>query len=312
MADRPRRKWRKRLLWAGAGLSLLVGVPALLFVVNGVVLASGETAQAGQYDGVPTAPAADPREVTIVSYNIAKAFAPRGGLSFNDRATVEGRLRQMADAFKAERPDFVFLSEAMTECPPCPVDQVEFLARECGLPYWSFGENYNFGLPFYRVVGGNAVLSRYPLEGVANPSLAGRQPFYVTTNNRRALFASADLGGKSVLLGSLHNDSYQPKNNAAQMEQILEFVGERPCVLAGDFNATPDRPALAAVKRTGRFVGAFDGDPSFTGEAPLRRIDYVFAPVGWEHLGTKVIPNDTSDHRPIVARFRLPPVGASR
>src|SRR5262245_11873873 len=109
MTDR-RRKWRRRVLWAGAVVALLVGVPALLFVVNGTLLAAGETAQAGRYEGLPESPAADPREVTIVSYNIAKAFAPRGGLSFHDRATVEDRLRQMAGAIKGEKPDFVFLS----------------------------------------------------------------------------------------------------------------------------------------------------------------------------------------------------------
>ena len=45
---------------------------------------------------------------------------------------------------------------------------VPFVAHT-DLQYWAFGENFNFGLPFYRVVGGNAILSRWPIEPVGNP-----------------------------------------------------------------------------------------------------------------------------------------------
>jgi endonuclease/exonuclease/phosphatase family metal-dependent hydrolase len=303
----PRRKWRKRILWSLTLLMALVGLPGLLFVVNGALLASGEAARAGRYPGVEPSPSASgPGEVTVASYNIAKGWAPLGGLSFADRAAVEGKLRRMAAALRAERPDLVFLSEVMTECTPCPVDQAEFLARELGLPYWAFGENYNFGLPFCRVVGGNAVLSRFPLGAVANPSLAGRKPFYQTSNSRRALFAAADIGGGRVLLGSLHNDSFDLRNNEGQVRQVLEFIGGRPCVLAGDFNAQPGQRPIRLVRESGKFTGAFEGPPTFPSDRPDRRIDFVFAPAGWTHLGTRVLDADPSDHRPVVVRFRLP------
>lgn len=306
MADPARKKWKKYALRGLAVVALLILIPVVLFVVNGTILASGEVPRAGRFDDVPDTPARTPGEVTAVAYNIAKGWAPRGGLSFHDRATVEGKLRRMADAVRGERPDFLFLSEAMTECTPCPVNQVEFLARECGLPYWAFGENYNFGLPVYRVVGGNAILSRFPLEPVANPSLAGRQLFYVTKNNRRVLFAAADVGGTRVLLGSLHNDSYDIRNNDAQTRQLLEFIGDRPCLLAGDFNAMPTEPPIQRAREAGRFTGAFDGPPTYISGDRRERIDFVFAPKGWEHVETRVIEADASDHRPVVARFRPP------
>ncbi len=292
-------RWVKRAMVL---LLLLVLIPLLLFVVNGTLLASGETPVVGTLANVElSAPHGADGEVRIVAYNIAKGFAHHGGLKFTSKADVEARLKRMAEVIRGERPDLVFLSEAMTECGPADVNQVEFLARECGLPHFAFGENYNFGLPFYRVVGGNAILSREPIAAVANLSLAGRQPFYVTGNNRRALFASVERNGQSVLLGSLHNDSFNIANNGAQVRQLLEYIGDRPCVLAGDFNAKPNEEPIRLLKGSKHFEGLFDGPPTFP-EKKIR-IDYILAPKAWKHLETKVIPNDASDHYPVAARF---------
>ncbi|QEL16135.1 endonuclease/exonuclease/phosphatase family protein [Limnoglobus roseus] len=295
----PVGRWLKRIALA---LVLMAVVGLTLFTVNGLVLATGETPIVGQLPNVKLGPAhATPNEVHIVAYNIAKGFAHSGGLRFATKAEVEAQLKKMAFTIRAQQPDLVFLSEAMTECGPANVDQVEFLARACGLPHYAFGENYNFGLPFYRVVGGNAILSRTPLTPVANISLAGRQPFYVTGNNRRALFAEAEVNGKTVLLGSLHNDSFNHRNNEAQVRQLLDFIGDRPCVLAGDFNATPKQESITLVKDSDKFAGAFDGPPTFP-EKKIR-IDYVFGPKAWKHVETRVLPGDASDHFAVVARF---------
>jgi endonuclease/exonuclease/phosphatase family metal-dependent hydrolase len=302
-----RRTWRKLLFWTAGVASVRVGLPISLFVLNGTVLAAGEMPVVDHLSGdVQAAPTSPSGEITLVAYNIAKGWAPRGGLSFHDAATVEARLRRMADAIIRERPDIVFLSEAMTEAGSCRVNQVEFLARACGLPFTAFGENYNFGVPGYRVVGGNAILSRFPLTPVGNVSLAGRKPFYVTSNNRRALFVSADIHGQTTLLGSLHNDSFNLRNNEAQVRQLLDFIGDRPCVLAGDFNAQPHQRSIELIRESEQFTGAFDGPPTYMGEPPARRIDFVFGPKALEHVETRVIEEDASDHRPLVARFRLP------
>ena len=222
---------RRRVVWFLAVVAVLVLLPLSLFALNGLVLAHGNTPRVRELSGVaPQAPRAA-GEITVVSYNIAKAFVHKGGIKFESREKVEGRLRQMAAVVRAENPDLVFLSEAITDCGPCAVDQVEFLARECGLPHAASGENYNVGFPGYRVAGGNAVLSRFPLTGVANFDLAGRRPFWVTKNNRRALAVSAELGGRPTLLVALHNDSYDIRNNEKQVRQILEWLGDRPANL---------------------------------------------------------------------------------
>jgi endonuclease/exonuclease/phosphatase family metal-dependent hydrolase len=297
------RRWAVRVILAGAAVGLLlVGLVAL----NGLVLADRQVPRMRDLaDVAPAPPASDPGEVTVVAYNIAKGFAHRGGLRFDSRAAVEERVRRMAAIVKAERPDLVFLSEALTELAPCPVDQVELFARECGLPHAATGENYNLGLPGVRVVGGNAILSRVPLTPVANIDLAGRRPFWVTKNNRRALFVSAEVGGREVLLGALHNDSFDMRNNAAQMRQLLDFIGERPCVLAGDFNNRPGEESIRLVRDSGRFSGSFDGPPTFFEGRRAERLDYVFAPAAWVLLDHRVVADDTSDHRPVVCRIRV-------
>ncbi|HEX4613783.1 MAG TPA: endonuclease/exonuclease/phosphatase family protein [Urbifossiella sp.] len=301
------RRWFVRLVLAAGGvLLLLVGLVAL----NGLVLADRHTPRVRHLADLPAAPSASgPGEVTVVAYNIAKGFAHRGGVRFDPREAVEERVRAMAAVVKAERPDLVFLSEALTELGPCPVDQVDLFARECGLPHVATGENYNLGVPGYRVVGGNAIVSRFPLTPVENIDLVGRRPFWVTQNNRRALFVSAELGGKPVLLGALHNDSFDMRNNAAQARQLLEYIGDRPTILAGDFNNRPGDESIRQIRGSGRFAGAFDGPPTFFEGKRAERLDYVFVPVGWELVDHRVIADDTSDHRPLVCRFRMAAAG---
>ena len=288
-------------------LFAIVVVGLGLFCLNGLVLASREKPV------IRDVPVKDPavsggreRQVVVLSYSIAKAFAHRGGFEFEHHLRVTQRLDLLAQAIQVAQPDIVCLSDVMTEAGTMPVNQVEYLAKATRLPYTAFGENYNFGWPGYRVVGGNAILSRTPLKPVANLSLVGRKPFFIKNNNYRALFAETEIFGQTVLIGSLNNDSSNEANNDAQMKQILEFVGERPCVLAGNFNATPSSIALESIVESGRFHGLVDGRPTFPASAPDRRIDYVFGPAEWTHIETDVLITAASDHRPVVSIFTVP------
>src|SRR5262249_36407128 len=154
-------------------------------------------------------------------------------------------------------------------------------AELTGMHAWGFGENYNIGLPFYRAVGGNAILSRWPLEAVANPSLAGRRPFW-RTENSRALWGATAGGGRRGLLACVHNAPSGRAHTARQVQQVLDFAGDRPAILAGDFEARPADPGMLLLYDSGRFSGAFDGPPTYPAERPDRRIDYVLAPASWE------------------------------
>jgi endonuclease/exonuclease/phosphatase family metal-dependent hydrolase len=299
----PRSRIRRCLL----SLQILALFASGLFVFNGLVLAAQEDPIL-LIEGAaePPPPPAAGTELRAVAYNIAKAFAHQGGFDFAERAAVEARLGRMAEVLAPLKPELVFLSEALWRCGPCPVDQPAFLAAKLGLPYRLLGENYNVGVPGFRIAGGNAILSRYPLRGVANFDLLGRKPFYVTTNNRRALFGALALAdGSEVLLGAMHVDSHSRPNNAAQWKQIHEWIGARPTILAGDFNARPHEPGVVLLRESGRYVGAFDGPGTTLFRTPRERIDFVLAPASFEHVETRVLETDASDHLPVLGVFRV-------
>jgi endonuclease/exonuclease/phosphatase family metal-dependent hydrolase len=298
--SRRRRIWRRVIL----GFTAFVVVGFGLFVLNGAFLANGEQPTGGQVDG-KASPRKKGNEIKVFAWNIAKCFMHNGGLSFVSTADVKSRLAEMARLIRGEDPDLVFLSEVVTECTLCNVDQVQYLARETGMTHWAFGENFNYGMPFLRIVGGNAILSKAPLQPVANPDLAGRRSFFFTRNNRRMLWCTASLGEVEVLLGAVHTDSFDLENNHRQTRQILAYSERRETLLAGDFNAEPQGDSLAAVLRSGRFSGAIDGPGTFPSDHPDRRIDYVFAPKDWTLIDHRVIPVETSDHRPVVSVFRI-------
>lgn len=284
------------------------GVIGTLFVTNGLLLAPGESPVL-EHSAIPPRPPRETEagvEVRVVSYNIAKAFAYRQRLRFEEPARIRERLDALAAVIRDVDPDLVFLSEVLHECPPCGLSQVRYLAARSQAHAWLFGECYNVGLPFYRVSGGNAILSRMPIEPDANLSLAGRKAFFISANNRRALFATARIGRASVLLGSLHNDSRAGPNNVAQMRQILAYSSGRPALLAGDLNAWPTHPSLDLVRTAKRFTPVVDRQPTYPAGRPSRTIDYILAPSTWELLEYRVLDARVSDHRPVFARFRCP------
>lgn len=293
----------KRIGVALAGV-ILLGVA--LVVVNGVLLSSGETPVAGETNAPPRE-VDESRPVKILAYNIAKCFVYEGGTTFASTDQVRARVDAIARLIRQEDPDLVFLSEGVTECGPCPVNQVVEIAAAAGMRHWVFGENYNIGLPGFRMVGGNAILSHRPLTPIANPSLAGRKPFFVTKNNRRVLWCSASLGGSTVCLASIHNDSFDIATNERQIEQILAFGKDMDVILAGDFNSMPGQPPIQNVKASGRFTGNFDGPPTFDASDPTRRIDFIFAPGSWKLLDERVLCDPVSDHCAVAATFAPSP-----
>lgn len=303
-------RWYNWLWFGPLALALIV---AGLFVLNGLVLANAERPIGGNLKYPAAEPIKVPAanepvpEIKVMAFNIAKCFFSNDNRTFVPAEEVRVRIARIAAIIKREQPDLVFLSEAVKEAGWTGVDHVGEIADAAEMHAWAFGENMNFGVPFYRVVSGNAILSRRPLELVANSSLYGRKPFYVTANNRRVLYCQQEIAGQKVLLGAIHNDSWVRDTNYKQLEQILDYVGDRPTILAGDFNAFPEWEQLELIKKTGRYSGVTDGPPTFTGRdmSYEKQIDYIFVPKTWELIEHRVIADDVSDHNAVVSKFRV-------
>jgi len=247
-----------------------------------------------------------PRRVKVIAYNIAKCFVREGGLSFRPTVEVSACLERIASLLREEQPHLVFLSEIDVESGPCPIDQVRFLADSVGMYAHAFAPNYSFGLPFFRVRSGNAILSRFPLHPLPTQQLAGGAPFYYPVNNRRALWVQSQIGEETVVLGSLRNDSFDLENNLVQSRELLARMGGTPALLAGDFNAPQGSESIRLFRDSGLFTGAFEGPATYPSDAPDRCIDYILAPRAWRLVDHRVIDDQVSDHRPVVSVFELP------
>lgn len=83
---------------------------------------------------------------------------------------------------------------------------------------------------------------------------------------------------------------------------------DKPLILAGDFNASPDSPAIEALSQT--FTPLSDAvSPTFPADNPTVIIDYIMykgdnPPAV---LSSQVVNEPmASDHRPVVCLLRLP------
>ncbi len=102
---------------------------AALVIANGTILARGNTPEISRTTHPAAKLPAVGDEITIMSFNIAKAFVHRGGFEFLEREEVRARLDAVAAVINRESPDLVFLSEAIRDCGPCPVNQIGYLAQ---------------------------------------------------------------------------------------------------------------------------------------------------------------------------------------
>lgn len=284
------------------GCSVGVALLGVLGVALNGLTSPWETPRAGT-TAVPAR--ASSGTLRVVAYNVAK-LGVRRGLSFRSREAVEADLDAIAALIRRYDPDLVVLSEVVVECTPCDVDQVRTLAEATGMHAWAWGENATFGLPGCRLRTGNAVLSRLPLRATSNLQLAGARSVLWPVNNRRVLWCDVQVADAWLPIAAVHLDSRDDAVNLTQVGELLDQLGDRPGILAGDFNAKPYQAQLARLRNSGRFSGAFDGAPTAPASAPEVRIDYVFAPATWEHLRTEVVDSQLSDHRPVFSEFRLP------
>jgi endonuclease/exonuclease/phosphatase family metal-dependent hydrolase len=295
-----RARFLKRLALLAAVVALVLGG---LFVFNGrsrawrqPVIERGRGALAG----------GPVRTLRVFALNLAKAGFHHGGLEFASVDEVRARLDLVAAAVRAEAPDVVCLSEVVLEAGPVPLDQAAYLAEACGFARHVASENYSFGLPFYRIRSGNALLARRELRAAEVQELAGAKPFWSPTNNRRALWCELDLGDEWLVVASLRNDSFDLANNCRQTEELLAHLGGRPALLAGDFNAEPADESFALLAASGLFTPRIEAPPTYPAHVPARRIDNALAPVAWSLVEHHVVDTGASDHLAVVATFARP------
>lgn len=170
---------------------------------------------------------------------------------------------------------------------------------------------------------GNALLSRYPLAGVANALL----PRLPGTKQRSLLGATlADGPALGMTAFVTHLDHVFEGTRLHQVRSVIRRIVHRgPHFLVGDFN-TPGfvgqrsrrllPPVLRALRRAGyqdafHAVGTGPGW-TFPSHSPLVRIDFLFLPARWAHglrsacTVSSGTTHQASDHRPLLVEWAWP------
>lgn len=143
---------------------------------------------------------------------------------------------------------------------------------------------------------GNAVLTR------AAATASAVHPLPVRERAEPRCLLLVELA--DVTVGCLHLQHNNPQARARQAAAAVELLPhDRPAVLAGDLNADPGDPELAALRQRLRDVWPLSGrgrGATFPSRLPRRRLDQVYVDGAVSPLRARVVPTDASDHRPLV------------
>jgi endonuclease/exonuclease/phosphatase family metal-dependent hydrolase len=216
-------------------------------------------------------------------------------------------LPRIADLIKHEQADIVALQEVdkgveRTARRDCPAELAALTGMTC-----VFSNNYHFQGGEY----GNAVLTRFPIKRWTNHHYKMLRP----GEQRGLLQIVLDVHGRELVFLDTHvdfrgNDTERLLNADEIAEAIQPYRG-RPMILCGDFNDTPESRTCQKIAQqftdTWKAAGAGDGF-SIPAEKPRKRIDYIWTSKepALEALKVWVPESEASDHRPVVAEFKLP------
>lgn len=231
----------------------------------------------------------------LATYNI------RHGEGNDHRVDLE-RTAAVLDELK---PDFVGLQEVdLGAGRSGSVNQPRELGRTLGM-HAAFGAFMDFQNGRY----GMAILSKHPLTDVRALRLPdGNEP-------RVALFATARLpDDRLVTIVNVHfdwvdDDRFRFAQAHALADELRRL--DRPFVLLGDFNDTPESRTIELFREWAIEADKPQDDSfTFSAQRPVQEIDFVLfdRKANWQIDSVRVIDEPmASDHRPVLVEARLLP-----
>jgi len=235
----------------------------------------------------PRRPAARPRTLRIVSYNVQGRAA----------LASEEHVAEIARALRELRPDVAGLQELHRGTLQARGrDQAAELVAGTGLPG-------RFG-PSLEMVGGgrygNALLSGGEVLEARVRGLPG------SGEPRSVLTARLRIAGRELSVLVTHLSAWGPFAAGQRRRQVaclVEIVRRTPgpVVVLGDLNVGPRSPELAALLAAG--LRRCDGGAESTHRTSRRRIDYILCGPGLEAGTARVEHVGPSDHWPLVAEL---------
>jgi endonuclease/exonuclease/phosphatase family metal-dependent hydrolase len=216
-------------------------------------------------------------------------------------------LEQIARTIETQEPDVVTLQEVSRGwVMGGGVDMATWLSHRLGMQMaFAPAADRQFG---------NVILSRSTLTDVEVVPL----PYGQGPQHRSAIMATVAMAdGTPVRISSVHLQ-HRAKGTATRLAELATLLAEQPAsgprIVAGDLNAVPGGPEIAAMTNTG-WVSALDeaggtaGTASLTSpsDAPTSRIDWVFGQ-GVTFADAAVLTDPrSSDHLPVVTTVSVAP-----
>ncbi|MBR6772888.1 MAG: endonuclease/exonuclease/phosphatase family protein [Clostridia bacterium] len=212
-----------------------------------------------------------------------------------------------ANTIRAFDPDFCVLNEVYGmgdgSFPPEHGNQTEIIAELLGTPHFAFCPAITvWGKPY-----GNAIISKNPILSCRVVPVPEPLPHAYPGSyyeNRCVFVAEFE---KYTVMGS--HFGLAPDEQESAVKTVVSEIekAEKPIILCGDFNMTPDNPTLSPIFRLMRDSAEVMEEPklSFPSDKPEIRIDYIFVSPSFKICSADIPGVLASDHRPYIADLSL-------
>jgi endonuclease/exonuclease/phosphatase family metal-dependent hydrolase len=232
------------------------------------------------------------QDITVMTYNI---HAMKG----MDKVLDAERI---ADVIKEQNPDLVALQEVdMFTERSGKMDAIAILEDKTGLE-GIYIKTFDYQGGYF----GNAILSRLPIIEHKVYFLPARENYEARL---LMMIACVTEKGDTLHFYNTHLDHHrQDSDRPMQMKEIVDIIekDKYKVILAGDLNCQPGAEPIEML--SGVLKRCSSEEMTYPADEPYWILDHIYysEEKGIRNLGLDVIPEKiASDHRPVVARFRI-------
>ncbi|MDE1463591.1 endonuclease/exonuclease/phosphatase family protein [Spartinivicinus poritis] len=176
------------------------------------------------------------------------------------------------------------------------INQIEYLARRAGFPFWYQQLNRNLGKFAQH---SNGLLSRVDPDILEDHKLPGRFP------GRGAIVAKLGHGNAALLVVMMHL-SLSSRSRNRQLSYIRELVGDHPkVILMGDMNTHAEQLLDHSPLSNTNLVSVQNNLNTFPSWQPNRALDHILVSNNLLVKNISVVDMPMSDHLPVALELKL-------
>ncbi len=248
----------------------------------------------------------------LLSVNLAHGRGTGFHQAFQDSSDAKRNLDEVESLIGREEPDVIALQEA--DAPSAwsgRFDHVDYLARSAGYD-WGVHTTHAKGI---GLAYGTAVLSRLPVEDHAALTFApARAALPKGFSLATVYWPEGDLEFDVV---SVHMEPLRRVVRQRQAIQLVEALADRPrpLVIMGDFNTEWDHEdgvLRQLVEELQLRAYSPEGENIVTYPRLGRRLDWILVSAPFRFDGFRVLEDEVSDHRAVIADLSLDPEESAR